>query len=133
MPRVQDSEVEMNPSSGAQITLTAQQLQEMIAAAIAAGVKEATKPTPEQIEKMEVDKRMREKAQHARVEVGKAAERERIARQANCNHKMNNGNSDKYAVGGQLHSDGKVHMLCLRCQKEVSVYTPSQQELSQIA
>lgn len=132
MPRVQDSEVEMNPSSGGLISLTPDQLKDMIAAAIAAGVREATKPTPEQQEKLDSDKRNKERAQQARIEVGNAAAKERVARQATCNHKMDNGNAEKFCINGQLHSDGLMHPICLRCQMEFKPYRPTPFEYSQM-
>ena len=132
MGKVEDAPIEMHPQTAGSITLTIDQLKEVIASAIAAGVKEATKPTPEQEEKMVEDKKRKDKAQQARIEVGKAAERERTMRQQFCNHKRDDGRADSFAVGGQLFSDGKVHILCLRCQKEVKVYSPTAHEFAEM-
>lgn len=47
-------------------------------------------------------------------------------RQSSCGHVKENG---RPSTGGQLHSDGMFHEFCLRCQKVIRVFRPSQEQV----
>lgn len=110
------------------ITFTAAELSKLITEAIAAGVREFKKPTPEEQVKLDADRLRKQREQQARVDVGKAEEQRRTSEQERCNHRRQDGSP---RINGQLHSDGKVHLFCLFCCKEVRVYTPDSYEFAQ--
>lgn len=104
------------------ITITPQQLQDILQAQARTLVEELRKPDPETAAKQEAErKRLREAREHA-VQVAIAEEQSKKAKQDACGHVKENGKS---TVSGQKHSDGLVHPVCLRCQKEFTPYRPA--------
>ena len=114
------------PVSGTPVSLT----QEQLLAVIRAMGEEMRKPTPEQQAKLDEDARRRQRENEARISVGKAAAQERERRTHGCNHRMDNGYSEKYAIGQQLCSDGMIHVFCVRCCNEIRTFKPTADQLS---
>lgn len=107
------------------VLMTPDQIRELLVSVVA----EMKKPTAQEQEKLDKETEQKRRDQIARVEVGRAEEQRRKSEQARCSHLRPDG---KPRTGGQLHSDGKVHIFCLGCQKEVNVYTPGGYEISQL-
>lgn len=88
----------------------AAQTRQLVTEAIA----EMKKPTPEEQEKLNKEKEKELRMVKARIEVGKAEQERRTARQRNCAHKRPDGS---WAASGQEFSDGSAKIICLQCQK----------------
>ena len=91
------------------ITLTPEQLQELLAGAI----KAAIAPSPEEQEKKDELKKRAEASRKASVDTMMADYQARIDRQNRCNHKKENG---KWSTGGQPIKD-EIFLICQHCQK----------------
>lgn len=95
------------------INLTVSQFKEIIA--------ELRKPSPEEQEKIDKEKAFKKRAMEQRVEIARQEMAAKAERENRCNHKKEKGES---AVFGQKHSDGMVHPICVRCQKQFEPYKP---------
>ncbi len=95
----------------ASISLTATELKDMMIAF----AQELRKPTPEQEEEARQRKAILERAKRDKLELVRIEIEAKKQREEGCAHKKQNGES---TVMGQKHSDGKVHPICIRCQKE---------------
>ena len=115
-----------DPRLQSNVNLTQGQLLDLVRAM----GEEMRKPTPEQQAKLDEDARRRQRDNEARISVGKAAAQERENRTRNCNHRMDNGRSEKYAIGQQLSSDGMIHVFCVRCANDIKVFQPTADQLS---
>lgn len=120
------AEVTPDPRLGSNVSLSQGQLLELVRAM----GEEMRKPTLEQQAKLDEDKRRRDKDNIARIAVGKAAQEERENRSRFCNHRMDEGRSEKYSIGQQLCSDGMVHVFCVRCCSDIKVFKPTADQLS---
>jgi hypothetical protein len=118
------------------VQLTQEQLKDLMTHVARAIGEEMRRPTPEQEAKAAEEKARAEKMQAARIEVGKTASLEAENRKRACaarGHRMDNGRSEKMAIGSQLCSDGKVHVFCVACASEIRVYTPSAEQLQMVS
>jgi hypothetical protein len=103
---------------------TYQQLQDLIRGA----VQEAKRPDAETEERLAAEKMRRERAKAEMVLAVQAEQDNRRRAQQTCQHQKERGES---AVGGQINSDGLIHPICLRCQKEFSPYSPGMENVAQ--
>lgn len=92
------------------ITLTPEQLQELLAGAI----KAAIAPSPEDQEKKDELKRRAQESKKASVDTMMADFQAKKDRQDRCDHKKENG---KWATGGQMLGNGVALTICQHCQK----------------
>ncbi len=81
-----------DPRLGSNVSLSQGQLLDLVRAM----GEEMRKPTPEAQAKLDEDARRRVKENEARIMVGKAAQAERENRSRGCNHRMDEGRSEKY-------------------------------------
>lgn len=107
--------VDAAPAPSAPIALTFDQIQSLMQGMAKTIVEEMKKPTEAEFAKMEKERQEAVRRMEARIEVGKAAERERLGEQQRCAHKRDDGRT--WSAGGQKFSDGKLKIFCLRCQK----------------
>lgn len=112
---------------GQTVSLTAAELQSLITSSIAAAIKAAREPTPEEAVKL-----AREKAVEQRRELEKIAlaiaEQERTENMwKNCEHKKERGES---ALMGQICSDGLIHLVCVHCGWPKPPYAPAQGQMA---
>lgn len=109
-----------------QITLTKDALQELLAknAEVTAaalgdkfleGIKELKKPTAEEQEKIDAERKRRKEAREAAVRDGLAQEIGRAQEQAACAHTKENG---RHTFGGRVLNNGDASVSCSRCTKE---------------
>lgn len=105
------------------LTMTKDELLAIITHAI----QELKKPDAETAAKLAIERERRESDMRAMVELAKTQELETRRRQETCSHRKENG---ERSVGGQIHSDGKIHPICLRCQKQFTPIDPPQELLS---
>ena len=82
-------------------------------------IQELKKPDEETQRKLADEKARREQERKNMIELAMLEEQKRLEREANCNHKKDNGRT---AVVGQVHSDGFYHGICQHCQK---AFTPT--------
>jgi hypothetical protein len=106
----------MPKEEGAVLMLTQQQLQEIIVNAI----REGKKPDEETAAKMAEEKARKEANRVAMLELAKTEIEGKLNREARCSHTR--PEDGKRMIGGQVHSDGMIHPLCLRCGKEFAAY-----------
>ncbi len=121
-----EAPVVADPLQGSNVSLSQGQLLELVRAM----GEEMRKPTPEQQVKMDEDARRRVKENESRIAVGKAAQAERENRSRGCNHRMDEGRSEKYSIGQQLCSDGMVHVFCVRCSSDIKTFKPTPDQMS---
>lgn len=109
------------------VAITPESLQEVLSKAIEAAVKAAKEPDEATKARIAKEAEEAEKRQAQMIELAKAEEESRKVKWANCSHKKENG---KPCVGGQIHSDGLVHLFCLRCQYPFPPFKPTQDMLA---
>jgi len=98
-------------SEGVQgITLTPEQLQDLLAGAI----KAAIAPSPDAQMKADDLKKRTEDSRRSSLEAMEAVRKATENRQAGCDHKKENG---KWATGGQVLGNGTALTICQHCQK----------------
>jgi hypothetical protein len=97
----------MSSAPNPAVTITFDQLKELI--------KEIKKPSAEEAERIEKEKALKLRAQREKVEQARIEMAEKKRREDSCPHRKPNGET---TVMGQRHSDGMVHPICFRCQKE---------------
>lgn len=97
------------------VSMTPTQLRDFAAALVA----ELRKPTEEQQEEIQKKKDILERAKRDKIELVRIEMESKRSREENCSHKKQNGDT---CIMGQKHSDGKVHPICVRCQKEFPPY-----------
>jgi len=85
-------------------------------------IKELKKPTPEQQEQLDRQKMIRERKAELMVLLAKDEEKGKRRKRERCSHLKPNG---KIAIGGQIHADGLVHPLCVKCQTEFQPFKPN--------
>jgi hypothetical protein len=85
-------------------------------------IKELKKPTPEQEEQLKQQKMIRERKAQLMILLAKDEEKGKRNRRDRCSHTKPNG---KIAIGGQIHADGLVHPLCVKCQTEFQPFKPT--------
>ncbi len=90
--------------------------------ALLEAIKELKKPTPEQQEQIDQQKMIRERKKQLMILLAKAEEKGKRVRRERCSHTKPNG---KVAIGGQIHADGLVHPLCVKCQTEFQPFKPT--------
>jgi hypothetical protein len=108
---------------GGEVKLSGRDFQELLKTLI----HEMKKPSPEEEAKLVEEKLRRERRTQQAISIAKAEEEQRTRAQMACQHRKENGKS---AVGGQLHSDGLIHPLCLRCLAEFKPIKPSPEMLT---
>ena len=79
-------------------------------------VTEMRAPSPQEVEKNRLEAEAKEKQRAAMIEAAKAETATREAEQRHCAHVKPDGTRN---LGGQVHSDGKVRLICKWCQKEL--------------
>ena len=94
---------------------------------VLAAVKAEREPDPEVAEQAAKDKERKRMAREQTIAVVQAEMDAVTNRQDNCNHLKENG---RPRTGGQLHSDGYIHIFCLNCQKEVNKYKPNMDQMA---
>lgn len=115
-------------ASATEVTMTAAQLQDLLAKASQGGgdlkealvalARELKAPDPEVAAKKAADKERQERNKAQRLAEVKAKEEGRLAAQAACEamgHKKENGRSAIHP--GQVYNDGTMRPFCLRCDK----------------
>jgi len=95
------------PETG--ITLTPEQLQEIIKQAVMAG----KAPSAEEQEKIDEKKAAAKRSREASISTMMADYQAKIDRQNRCKHKKENG---RWATGGQVIKD-EIFLICQHCQK----------------
>ena len=85
-------------------------------------IKELKKPTPEQQEQIDQQRLIRERKKQLMILLARDEEKGKRNRRERCNHLKPNG---KIAIGGQIHADGLVHPLCVKCQTEFQPFKPN--------
>ena len=112
--------------------ISEKQLQELltkaIATAVSSAIMESRKPTDAEMAKLAKEEADTKRRMEEMLIVAKAEEESKRLQWANCNHKKEDG---RPSIGGQIHSDGLVHPLCLHCQFEFPPYKPTQEMLAQ--
>lgn len=105
------------------VNLTASDLERLITRVIKAS-KEPDEETQKNIDKEKADrqKRMEQMLLEARQN-----EENVLRQQANCGHKKPDATP---TIFGQIHSDGLIHPLCVRCQKLFTPYKPPMELIS---
>lgn len=105
------------------INLSFDDLQKLIVMAI------KTAKEPDDETKLKNDEEKTRKASNLRqmIENAKITEENQKRSQARCGHRKGDGQSTVY---GQIHSDGKIHPICVRCQKLFTAYAPPQELIS---
>ncbi len=118
---------------GEQVSFTPEQLQQFMKTVLEAtakdsretfleAIKELKKPTPEQQEQLDQQKMMRERKAQLMVLLAKDEEKGKRIRRERCSHKKPNG---LISIGGQIHADGLVHPICVKCQTEFQPFKPT--------
>lgn len=112
------------PEQPQQFSMTFDQLQALMKAvsegnkeAMIAFAQEMKKPTQKELD---AEAKKEEDYQKQRAEMVKLAAQEvaqKEAMQRMCNHKKNFGKSAKFNYAGQVHSDGRVKIICKLCGK----------------
>lgn len=106
---------EMEPEKPpVQITMTHDQLQEMMQQVIATAIKAAKELPDEEKEERAKKKKYEETAIKQAMEQAKAEEMARESRQSNCGHKKENG---RWATSGQVIGGKFAMLICQHCQK----------------
>ena len=114
-----NTDVYKNPEPS--ISLTAAQLKDMMIAF----AQEIRRPTPEQEEETQKKKELLARTKADKLELVRIEMESKAQREASCAHLKQNGQS---TIMGQKHSDGKIHPICLRCQKEFPPYRARTEE-----
>lgn len=86
-------------------------------------VRAVKEPTEEEKQKRQKEEELRDRRRKEAILLAKEEEEAIKRRQANCSHTKENG---KPSIAGQVHSDGLVHPICLRCQKEFKPHPPAE-------
>lgn len=90
---------------------------------------ELKKPDPEELAKKEAEKARRAENRAQMIQMIQEGDAKRLAQQAMCErygHKKENGRS---GISGQVHSDGLLHLLCVRCNKQFPGVKPDQEHM----
>ena len=116
--------------AGPAVSLSFEQMKDLMSTMARTMGEEMRKPTVEEQAKLDETARRRAKENEARLQVGKAAQEEREARGRFCNHRMDNGRSEKYSIGQQICSDGMIHVFCVRCCNDIKTFKPSPDQVS---
>jgi hypothetical protein len=106
------------------VTLTAEQLQALLLEVVRA----AKEPDELTKQKIEEEKANRERRARQAVELAKLEEEQQQKRWAACSHTKPDG---RRAIGGQVHSDGLIHPICLICNKQFTPVSPTPDQLVQ--
>lgn len=103
--------IEPKQQTGPTLSLTMDQIMEIVRA-----IKE---PSPAEKEKLAQEEELKKRQLDAMMELGRTEEQAKIDRENACGHKKENGS---WCIGGQEHSDGMIHPVCLRCGKSFPPY-----------
>jgi len=100
------------------LTLTKEDLQEILLAVVKAG----KQPTEEEAEKLKEAKARAEKNKADFVKMVEQEQQAKAARQASCGHRKENG---RFSTGGQVIGGRFALLLCSHCQKPwYKVFSP---------
>lgn len=102
-------------------------LTKAIASAVRTAIEESRKPTPEELAKKLKEEEDANRRMQEMLTVARAEEEAKKQAWANCKHVKEDG---RPSVSGQVHSDGKIHPICLRCQFEFTPYAPTSDMLA---
>ena len=103
------------------LEITPEQLQALIVTAVRA----AREPDPETAARLAKERERAELIQNERIATAKAEEAAHEQRQSSCNHMKDEGRSTRTAVMASYNSDGKIHPICVRCQKLFEPFVPA--------
>lgn len=78
-------------------------------------------PTKEEQKKLDEEAVKRQEFLAACLAEGKQAAKNKALNEARCGHVKPDGST---AYHGQIHSDGLIHPICIRCQKLRTPYAP---------
>lgn len=120
------------------IKLTPMELQEMLREmlrenqggtleALKAFAQELKKPTEEEARKLAQEREIRERRARESVELAKVELESKRQRQLSCRHRKEDGT---HTVRGQIHGDGYVHPICIRCFTEFKPFRPAAEMLT---
>lgn len=90
-------------------------------------IREMKKPDDETLEKKAKEDQRRKEAMESMIQLSKLETENRLRGQKNCPHEKQDKSSTWY---GQVHSDGLIHPICVRCQKEATPYAPPRELIS---
>ncbi len=90
-------------------------------------LQEMKKPDEETQKKIDAEKARRAREQKDMIELALFEEARQKERWANCSHKKENGRS---AFGGQMHSDGFYHPICMHCGYAAPPLKPTTEMMS---
>ena len=91
-------------------------------------VKELRKPDDVTQQKLDEEAAKKAKIREQSIQLATIEIETKRRAQANCDHKKENG---KPAFGGQVHSDGMLHPICLHCGLEADPIAPARELLAQ--
>ena len=111
-----------------QITMTHDQLQEMMQQVIATAIKAAKELPDEEKEERAKKKDYEKKVIQQAMQQAEAEEKARETRQANCGHKKENG---KWSTSGQIIGGKFAMLICQHCQK-TWMWEPAPETTAQI-
>lgn len=106
------------------VTMTPEQLKDIIQGSMVAAIQELKKPDPEEVEAKEVERKRRIDVQQQSVKRAEMEIAMREAREASCNHMKPHPYQNKTRIVAPLHSDGMHRPICLNCQKEFKPFPP---------
>ena len=89
------------------MTLTMEQIQQIVTMLKA--------PSPQEAAKQKEEEERQQRNRESMLELGRAEIAAKEKRERDCSHKKERG---EWAIGGQEHTDGFIHPICMRCGKE---------------
>jgi hypothetical protein len=90
-------------------------------------IREMKKPDDETLAKKAAEEARRQESMAAMLVVARLEEENHKRAQTNCRHEKQDKTSTWY---GQVHSDGLIHPICVRCQKLATPYPPPRELIS---
>jgi hypothetical protein len=90
-------------------------------------IREMKKPDDETMAAKAAEDKRKKDAMDSMIALTKLEQENRARGQKNCPHEKQDKTSTWY---GQVHSDGLIHPICVRCQKEATPYPPPRELIS---
>ena len=116
----QEGETPLTPSQ-------IQQVMQSMSTTFMDGIREMKKPDEATAEKFRKQKEREERAAKSMRAAAMLEMENKKKVQDNCPHLKEN---NKSTLVGQVHSDGLIHPICQRCQKEFKPYAPEAQDVA---